>query len=397
MVQMLNIEDNKGIMILETKDLAKMKEALAILLYVPNPQLKPLIIEELGSYLKSKFYSNDHNIKMFIAYVGSEVKGFVICYIHPHYTSYGRKCGTFGWLCAEEFEICKALMMQCEQFMIQLNVRKLRGPVNFPKLMGGMGIQTHGFDEPLISGVSFSPSESRLLEYLNELGYEFESEYTCLKVIKKTWEKGKKVDPNIKLKCLTLEEIKNMRAQVFELVKESFYGIVPDSSGFDEKFDEVVRALEKLPDSYYQMKKPFNPEEWSDMPEYREAWEECDMEKVIVFWPAAYDRTSNRLVGLLALYPDLFEIYLTDKSTRTNVDTAMVDKNYGGRGIFSALNNFGQINCNIHGITYFEGTYVWTRNSKGVNNERAIATIFPHCTPIRKHVVVEKNIRKSNR
>ena len=45
------------------------------------------------------------------------------------------------------------------------------------------------------------------------------------------------------------------------------------------------------------------------------------------------------------------------------------------------------------GITYYEGTAIWTKNSKGVNNEEAMNTIFPHCKPIRKHIVFEKRIK----
>jgi len=335
-----------------------------------------------------------YKIKIFIAYMESEVKGFVISQIHPTYTSYGRKVGIFGWLCAEDFEVCRELMRACEIFMAKNKMRKLRGPINLP-MVSGKGIQTHGFQEPMLYGLACTDPESYILEHLNKLGYEFESEYTCLKVVSKSWKKGNRVDPGIKLKCLTLDEIRNIKEDVRELAKESFYGIIPDSSGFDEKYSEVVSALESLPPSYYELKKPFNPDEWSDVAHFREAWQECDMKNIIGFWPVAYERETNKLVGILITYPDVFEIHITGKSTRNNVDTAMVHKDFSGKGIFSALNNIGQINCNVHGITYFEGTYVWTRNSKGVNNERAIATIFSHCTPIRTYMVLEKNIKRS--
>ena len=65
----------------------------------------------------------------------------------------------------------------------------------------------------------------------------------------------------------------------------------------------------------------------------------------------------------------------------------MVKKGYFGKGIFSALNNIGQLTCNLHGVDYFEGTAIWS------NNSRAIDTIFPHCSPLRKHNVVQKRIQ----
>ena len=71
----------------------------------------------------------------------------------------------------------------------------------------------------------------------------------------------------------------------------------------------------------------------------------------------------------------------------------MVRKGYNGMGVFSSLNNFGQAtNRSMRGLTYYEGTAIWTKNSKGVNNERAINSIFPHCKPIRRHVVLQKQI-----
>jgi hypothetical protein len=72
----------------------------------------------------------------------------------------------------------------------------------------------------------------------------------------------------------------------------------------------------------------------------------------------------------------------------------MVRRGYNGKGVFSSLNNFGQAtNRSMRGITYFEGTAVCTKNSRGVNNEGAVSSIFPHCTPIRKHVVFEKRVK----
>ena len=72
----------------------------------------------------------------------------------------------------------------------------------------------------------------------------------------------------------------------------------------------------------------------------------------------------------------------------------MVRTGYNGKGVFSSLNNFGQAtNRSMKGVNYYEGTAIWTKNSKGVNNEEAMNSIFPHCKPIRRHVVFEKRIK----
>ena len=76
-----------------------------------------------------------------------------------------------------------------------------------------------------------------------------------------------------------------------------------------------------------------------------------------------------------------------------NVDTAIVHPDYGGKGIFSALNNIGQLTCQFFRPTVFEGTYVWINSAKGVNNMKAINAIFPHCTLIREHIVVQKRVK----
>ena len=100
----------------------------------------------------------------------------------------------------------------------------------------------------------------------------------------------------------------------------------------------------------------------------------------------AFNKTTGELVGILLGLPDLYEAWTGKPITRCNVDTAMVKKGYFGKGIFSALNNIGQLTCNLFGVDYFEGTGIWS------NNSRAIDTIFPHCEPIRKHYVLQKRM-----
>ena len=110
------------------------------------------------------------------------------------------------------------------------------------------------------------------------------------------------------------------------------------------------------------------------------------MEKIEVWAPLAFDKTTGDLAGALLGLPDLYQKWSKKPITRGNVDTAMVKKGYYGKGIFSALNNLGQLTGRIFGIDYYEGTAIWS------NNSRAVDTIFPHCCPIRKHYVVQKRV-----
>ena len=55
--------------------------------------------------------------------------------------------------------------------------------------------------------------------------------------------------------------------------------------------------------------------------------------------PLAFDRGSGKLIGAILAIADLFQGWLGQAITQINVDTVMVNKNYAGKGIFSALNN----------------------------------------------------------
>jgi len=385
MVQVLEKTDIKKIKIVDSEDIGEIKSALDSILYVPNIQIRQRIIEELCGYLQSKLNDNEYKIKVFIGYNDSEICGFVSCQIDPYYSSYSRKCGTFGWLHANSFDVCREMIQACEQYIKQNRVRKLRGNINYPKNLGGIGIQFMGHDEQMLYGVSYSDPNSKILDYLTSLGYNKESEYTCVYVAQRSWNKGKKIDKDIKFKYVSMKELYDYADEIRALANNSFHEILPDASGRN-RILEFFDAFESIPKSFYKIRHDFDPRTYSDVPQFIETWETYDLENTQPFAPMAYDKNTNELVGILLGLPDLFEAWAGKPITRCNVDTAMVKKGYFGKGIFSALNNIGQLTCNLHGVDYFEGTAIWS------NNSRAIDTIFPHCTPLRKHNVVQKRI-----
>jgi len=387
MVQILEklIDVGKPIKIVITTDLKEIKKALEDILYVPNETVKSYVISELLFYLEKKFLDEDYKIQVCIGYIGTEVEGFVIAQIDPYYTSYSRKCGTFGWLHANSLEVCKELIKRCEKFVKVNKVRKIRGNINFPKNLGGIGIQFMGFNEQMLYGVSYNDPNSRILEYLDSLGYQKESEYTCVYVAQKTWDKGKKIDKNIEFRYVTMKELYDYVDDIRNLASNSFHEILPDASGRNRVF-EFFEVFERIPKSFYKIKKDFNPKTYSDVPQFVETWETYDLENTEPFAPMAFNKTTGELVGILLGLPDLFEAWTGNSITRCNVDTAMVKKGYFGKGIFSSLNNIGQLTANLHGVNYYEGTAIWS------NNSRAIDTIFPHCEPLRKHYMTQKRI-----
>jgi len=386
----LEVSRSDSIKIKESNDIKEIKSVFNELLYVPDIRLKPRISNELIKYLKVKFLDDNYKIKVFIAYDNLEIYGFVISQINPSYTSYGRKCGTFGWLNVKNFETCKKLIKECEIFTRKHGLRKIRGNINFPKGLGGIGIQASGFEQQMMYGVAFNNPQINLIDYLEKLGYKKESEYTCMEVTKSNWASGKNIDKRIKYRYLTLEEIKERKEEIFELGTSSFQMDFPDSSGAENRFNEMLETYSQVPNSHYKLPTSFDPKSYCEILEFVEAWQNCNLEEVITWAPMAFDRKTDKLVGVILSLPDLYETWHNKSITRINVDTAMVRKDYAGRGIFSALNNIGQLTCNLNGITYYEGTTIWTNNIDAVNS------IFPHCEHIRKHYILQKRITNLN-
>lgn len=386
MVQVLEEKKYDHITIKESRNISEIADALHSILYVPEPRLKPRVIQELITYLESKFAEDGYPIAVFISYgKDSEVSGFIVCQNDPLYRSYSRKIGTFGWLHCHSFEICKELMRRCEHFLKGCRVRKLRGGVNLPKILGGIGFQFMGFDQQMLYSVAFTDPHSRVLEYLERLGYITESEYTCVRVEKATWKGGKKIDNDIIIRYKILEELRDMADEIVGLGANTLHTILPDTSGV-KRIYELFDSYAQIPSSFILQNPDIDLHTLSDIPQFVDAWESCDLAKIQMWAPLAYDKKTGELVGALLGIPDLFESWLGNPITRANVDTAMIRKDYTGKGIFSALNNIGQLTGNMFGATYYEGTTIWS------NNRRAIDTIFPHCIPTRKHYMVQKRI-----
>ncbi|TFF88142.1 MAG: hypothetical protein EU550_01870 [Promethearchaeota archaeon] len=369
-----------------SEDLSEIEKCLENLLYVPDLKLKPEIIFRLINHLKNEFSDQRKKLRIFIAYDNNNPVGFIIGKIDLNYRSYGRKSGTFGWLIAKNFETCKSLIERCERFMKNNKIRRLRGPINFPKGLGGMGIQTKGFYHDMMYGVAFGDPNSNLITFLDKLGFKRESKYTCVYVLEPDWKKGQNLSKKIELRYLTLDEIYEKKNEIHELANDSFQVILPDRSGFDDRFEEMIDVYSQIPKSFYKLKKALNYEDFINRPQFSEAWKSCNIEKVINFAPMAFDKRKNKLIGAILSFPDLYQVWLNQSLTRVNVDTVMIHKDYAGKGIFSNLTNIGRLTLGFFGINYVEGTYIWS------NNKKAIETIFPHSLALRTHYVVQKKL-----
>jgi len=369
-----------------TQDISEIQLVLTELLYVPNERLKLVVVLELIDYFTEKFSKPDYKIKFFYTKENGNISGFVVCQIDKDYKSYGMKCPTFGWLHAKDFRSCELLISECENFVRENKLRKIRGPINFPKIIGGIGYQIEGFEAPMLNGVAFNEPNSKVLEYLEELGYKKESKYSCLEVIESNWTKGNKLDKDIVLRFLPTSEIRKLRARILALAQSSFHSVLADAPGGQSRFDEMMETYDLAFGNRSMVKDDFDPSTYSSIPEFIEAWESCDLNNIVPCCPVAFDRTTGELVGIIMTLPNLFQLWIKEPLTHLNVDTVIIKKEYAGRGIFSSLQNVGQITSRLYGFDYVEGTTIWA------NNDRAIKTIFPHCTPLRTHFVVQKRI-----
>ena len=361
------------------------RQALELLLYVPDESLKPRIIQEILDYYEEKFQSPEHSVSMFIALNENVPAGFVICQTDPDYRTYSRRATTFGWLLADDLDTCAALMERCELFAKEHKLRKLRGPINYPKLVGGIGVQTEGFDAPLLNGVNFNHPESRILEFLKELGYESESKYSCVHVIDKPWENGDIVGPEYRLGYLTLEELISRKDEIMELAANSLYSILADAPGGSSRFDEMMYHYTQVPPEYYQL--IIDPRKLTNVPEFLETYNSCDLETVVTWVHIAFEKETDKIAGLIMTLPNLYQLWAGEALTHCNVDTVMIAKQHAGKGVFSSIHNMGKPIVVAAGISFIEGTTIWA------NNDRAVKTVFPHAKQLRTHVVVQKRVK----
>ena len=385
----ISLEKPIELTVASTRNVSEIQFALTELLYFPDERLKLVVVLELADYLTEKFSKLDYKIKFFYTTQNGILTGFVICQIDGEYRSYGMPCPTFGWLHSKNFLSCKKLMKECENFIRKNNFRKLRGPMNYPKRIGGIGWQTEGFAAPMMSGVAYNDPGSNVLVYLKELGYKIDTKYSCVDAFVKIWAKGKELDEDIMIRFLPLDEIKALKGQILNLAQQSFYSVLADAAGGQSRFDEIMEIFYQAGKKVKIVNPGFDPQTYADMSGFLDTWNAADLENIVSTSIFAFDRNSGELVGVLMAQPNMFQLWTDEPLTHMNVDTVIIKKEYAGKGIFSALHNIGKtLSSAVYGYNYYEGTSIWA------NNDRAIKAIFPHSSPLRTHYVFQKRILK---
>jgi GNAT superfamily N-acetyltransferase len=284
--------------------------------------------------------------------------------IHPGYVSRGFPCATFGWLDGHSPEVIRQLLDAATEWASRQQVVRngrlrrnalLRGPISFPKEIGGVGCQVDGFDQPRMFVIS--TNRPQLAEWVAQAGFTPDAYYACADVSQTPeWDKATAGEADFNLVTLTEAEWREREEEAMALCGAAFGTFLPDTAA-EGRFRQSLDATSLLGDPIYS-------------------------------WPAALDRNGN-LVGFIACLPNLYEMWGGKPVTSVNVDTVVIAPSQRGKGLFSALHDKGYVDQHGHrGIEVFEGTAIWEAN------ENAVKSIFPHGTITRRHVVFQKRLKK---
>ncbi len=318
----------------------------------------------LADYLNNSIRNNQGAI--YAAYDPSgECVGRVAVEVHPGYLTRGRSCATFGWLDAISQEIVDELLEHICRWVTHIErhnedshqrINLVRGPISFPKNLGGLGCQTEGFHLPRMHSVSTNRPE--LAEWIQLAGFKKDAPYACVDVSNAPRWASAQLAPGYSIVHWTQAEWRAHETEVMNALHEAFAGILPDSTG-PGRFQEVIDIMSYHPDSKY-----LNP---------------------IAIGP------SGDIAGMIVSTPNLYEVWDGHPVTGVNVDTVFISPRHRGMGLLSALNNVGRFNYlkYLH-LTHVEGTSIW------LANENAVKSIFPHGVICRRHVVFQKRLKKGN-
>ncbi len=325
-----------------------------------HAKIKP----DLATYLKDTVTNNRGAI--YAAFNSSgELVGRIAVEKHIGYLSRGKPCVTFGWLEGDSPEVVKMLLDQIFQWVIHeesnaqntdQRIKLIRGPISFPKNLGGFGCQIEGFNLPRMHCVSTNRPE--LAGWIQSAGFKPDTNYACVDVSNAPRWESAQLPQGYSIVYWTQAEWYAHENEALRAFQEAFTEILPDSSG-PSRYREVIDTMSYHPESKYM-----NP---------------------VAVGP------NDEIVGLIVCTPNLYEAWDGHPITGVNVDTIFISPKHRGIGLFSALNNVGRYNTLKYlNWKHVEGTTIW------LANEQAIRSIFPHGFICRRHVVFQKRVKKSD-
>ncbi len=322
----------------------------------------PAVRAELAQYLHARVANNTG--ALFAAYdPAGKCVGRMEVELHPGYNTRGKPCATFGWLDGASGEVVNALLAAAAAWATALPPPQegsgkrwnlLRGPISFPKHLGGIGCQKDGFAEPRMYTVPTNRPE--LGAWIISAGFTEDAPYACVDVTgTPVWDSAPGELPGFTLSTLSAEEWRQREGEVVDLGVAAFGDFLPDTVG--GRFPQMLAATASVSDPFYS-------------------------------WPAALN-SEGRLAGYILALPNVWDAWDGNPVVGLDVDTVVISPKYRGCGIFSAIHNKGVADTRAHmGIRYYEGTSIW------LANEDAVKSIFPHGRINRRHVVYQKRLKK---
>ena len=313
-------------------------------IYPPNyPQLRPIMLNALESI-------PDRKGNLFALKENGDYIGRVMAFIDPNHQSYGEKVGSFGWIHGGRGRHIKHLLGAVEEYMRSQGIKLIRGPRNDPVIMGGQGVLVHGFYQPELIGV---PENGLWLgNALQKIGYDYNTEYLCIRWTTPYIRWTDKKDPEIALVNLEFGEIEERASEIATLYNECMLGM-PDVTELDK--NTVIE--------FARFFKSINAGDF-------------------LFFAICEDK----LVGIAILIPNIYDLWSGNAIQNVNWWVADVSRKYRSRFIFSKMKNAVMDLLDTKGIPTYEGTYIWDQNKQMLDMCLRTGKL------VRKHLIFTKEL-----
>ena len=286
----------------------------------------------------------------------SPVVGCIYCELEPNHLTYGKNIPIFGWVQANSEEILQFLFKHVEKYVRDHGYDEIRGPINPPKLFGGWGVMTQGFDQPLL--VDSAKNDPHLVEWIKNAGYTPETEYISLQGNETLDVPNPFPEKDIELISLPIDELEKkhtLTSQLREFVLKNFIGILPDSSLAEKKYEEIFQILGMVPNGEHH-------------------------------YLIAYDHEEEMVIGLILGIPNIYETWTGKKIFTTNFNTAIVAKKYRNHQLFHWLYSHIFDRLKKAGIKRHIAGTVWTKNIP------ALSSFIKISKEIARFVVFQKKL-----
>lgn len=257
--------------------------------------------------------------------------GCVYCDLTPPHYSYGQQIPIFGWLRGHTPEIISYLLITIENYVKEQGYSHLRGPINFPSILGGWGLHLEG--ESLEDLIEIPRSTPILKDILTSCGFQCEAKYYMIEYqgdrnLSETfeWVSFEFISWPIPKLLGHPEILKQLQA----LIQANFSNRLPDTSA-ENQMETIIRYLAAV-------------DHGED------------------FYVIVRNKATQEIAGLCVDIPNMFEVWRGKPMTMTNINSLIIAPNYRSKAFSHFI--YLPIAAALHkrGIIREIGTYVWSQN-----------------------------------